>query len=194
MEFDDWLAMQDKHATPHMTLGFTFYFKSETMHVWPGRYSLDAGSRVFLGANATGAIGSISNLEFGYGRPKETTTLVMSGLDQRYFALAENQDSEVRGRKAEIFILAFGTGVLGEEWKLAAVSLEATREMDKLSSSLNHDEGTSTITLTMQPLGSMRWRPAHGLITDEDQRARFPGDRGLERVGLVQYSRPLDFS
>ncbi|WP_018266529.1 hypothetical protein [Methylosinus sp. LW4] len=191
MDLDDWLAMHDKHATPHMTLGFTFYFKSQTMHVWPGRYSLDVGDRIFLGANG---VGTISNLEFGYGRPKETTTIVLSGLDARYFALAESQDDEVRGRKAEIFILAFGTGVAGEEWKLAAVSLEATREMDKLTSSLNHDDGTSTITLTMQPLGSMRWRPVHGLITDIDQRARHAGDRGLERVGLVQYSRPLDFS
>lgn len=186
IDFDAWLARHTIHDTPHMALGLTLHFKSETMHVWTGVGPVQASDRRFEGV---GNVGSISGLEIGYGRPTSTTTIELSGLDARYFALAADQAAEVRGRKAEIWLLGFGTGVMGEEWVLAAASREGTRQMDQLTRSIDHGTQKSTITLTLQPLEVMRWRSPSGLLTHDDQQRRHPGDRALERAGLVQLAR-----
>lgn len=190
LDLDTWLAAQDRYATPHQTLAFSFHFLSQTMHVWPGMGSIVTDDRTFLGV---GAVGSISGLELGYGRPTKTTTITLSGLDTTYFGLAADQADEVHGRRAEIFIVGLGTGVKGEEWAPAAIGLEATREMDKMTRAIDHEAKASVITLTMEPIGAIRWRAAHGFLNDDDQRARYAGDLALERVGLVQWARPMKF-
>jgi len=188
LSFDSWLAGYTRGAVPHMAIGLTLHFASQTMHVWPGVGPVVADDRIFQGV---GAVGEISGLEIGLGRPTETTSVVLSGLDGDFFALAADQESEARGRRAEIWFLGFGTGVPGEEWALAAASLEATREMDRMTRSIDYETMTSTITLTMEPIGAMRWKSPAGYLTDDDQRARYPTDRGLERVPLTTFSRPM---
>jgi hypothetical protein len=191
IDFDEWLSRHPKDATPKMALAATMHFKSRTMHVWLGRGPVVAPGRTFEGI---GTVASVTGLELGYGRPTAPLTITISGLDQTFFGLAADQESEVRGRRMEIFLLGFGgTGVAGEEWTLAAMSQEGVREMDQMTRKIDYDSGTSVITLTAQPISAMRWRMAAGLLTHEDQQALYPSDRGLERVPLTQYSRPLKF-
>lgn len=185
---DAWLAAYPRSATPKLALCLTLHFTSETMHVWSGVGPVAIDDRTFQGVNA---IGEISGLQIGQGRPSETTTIRLSGLDPQYFALAEDQETEVRGRRAELWLIGFGTGNAGEEWLPAAASLEATREMDRMTRQIDFEAMTSTITLSMEPVGALRWKSPAGYLTDDDQRARYPTDKALERVGLATFSRPL---
>lgn len=190
IDFDTWLAGHAKSDIPHLALAATFHFASQTMHVWTGVGPVVAPDRTFQGV---GNVGSIKGLELGYGRPTDSLQIELSGLDSTFFALAAGQETEVRGQRMEIWLLGFGTGNAGEEWVLAAASQEGIREMEKMTRSIDYEAGVSKIVLAAEPVAAMRWRAPFGLLTHEDQIARHSGDRGLERVSLVQYSRPLNF-
>ena len=66
---------------------------------------------------------------------------------------------------------------LGLPWKL--------RDGIMRGASLTVDTNAQNLIIKCDTLSSRRSRPAYGMLTDRDQKARHPGDRGLEFVHTI---------
>lgn len=181
------LLVQDQSI--QAALGVRFDFGSGVRRVWRGDGPIVDG----LGNTweAIGNIGQVSGLSLGVGDVSEPLTFELSGLDQSFMTIAVNQDAELRGRDCAVYLLAFKS-----DWSLAAdpVSLR-TAVMDRMVRKYDSQNRLVSITLTAESFMVTRFRAPNGYLTHGDQIARYPGDRGLERIsGYTGPARVLYWS
>lgn len=163
--------------TVRVALGVAFAFASGTMRVWRGFGVVDHGGFAWSGL---GELGSIGDFEMGPGLPTQPVEMVLSGVDAALLAILPEQEAEVRGRAARVHLLIFD-----DDWRpLNEPYVLRTLIMDRMSWELDMENATAIITLTGEPLLATKHLAPHGNLTDHDQTARAPGDRGLERAGL----------
>ncbi len=169
------LLMQAQHV--QATLGVRFDFASGTRRVYRGALGpiTDALGHTW---EAIGNIGEITGLSLGMGDVSEPLTFELSGLDQSFMATAVDQKTELKGRDCAVYLLMFET-----DWSLAGnpVSLR-TAVMDRMVRKFDAGNRLVSITLTAESFLVTRFRAPHAFLTHADQDARYPGDRGLERI------------
>ncbi len=168
------LMVRGQHV--QATLGARFDFGSGVRRVWQGNGPLVDG----LGNtwDAVGNIGKITGLSLGYGDVSEPLTFEISGLDASFMTIAVNQRTELKGRDCCVYLFVFN-----KDWSLAAnpISLR-TAVMDHMIRRFDSQNRLATITLTAESFMVTRFRAPNAYLTHADQIARYPGDRGLERI------------
>ncbi|HEV2557966.1 MAG TPA: hypothetical protein VGU45_05010 [Microvirga sp.] len=160
-------------------------FREQPRRWWTGFGTLVTGGHEWLG---TGEVVSIDGLEQPIGTAAPKTTFTLSGVDPDLVRMARLASNRVKDRRVTVYLQFFDVvpddaGVqpwtpLDEPYAVWAGI------MDQLT--YNADGPSSrSITLTAESLWVNRRRPPFGLYTDSDQKARFPGDRGLEQVAAL---------
>lgn len=107
----------------------------------------------------------------------------ISGVSGDVLGIASGGDAEqVKGKP-----VAVGFAVMGEDWGLLGdLHWCAALTADRLSISQNADDAwgdvTRSVTLSCGTLMTSRRRPSLSYLTNQDQTARFTGDRFCERT------------
>lgn len=153
-------------------------FTSQTMRIWTGFGPLAAGGYTWSGV---GEFGTISGLEIPTGSTAPVTTLGLSGIEPDLVSKALSASDEVKGRPAAILIQFFD-----EQWRtLDNPYAVMSGVMDVMTISAPTPESRS-IEVSVEWLLTRRVIPPFGMLSDRDQKNRFPGDRGLEQIAAMQ--------
>lgn len=151
---------------------FELEFLTATHRYWDGvRYLTTLDDRVWLGA---GQLISASGLEHSRGLSAPQATFSLSGVDDFLIQYASGSAQEVTGRPIRVY-LQFLTDSF--ETLDNPVAIWAGR-MDVMSFQAGGDE--QSITLTAETLFVNRIRAPYAYMTSADQRARWPGDTGMD--------------
>lgn len=153
-------------------------FASETMRLWAGFGQLAAGGFTWSGL---GELGTISGLEIPLGSTAPVTTLGLSGVEPALVAKALAASDEVKGRPAVISLQFFD-----EAWQVLDQPYAIMSGVMDVMSIAAPDPETRTIEVTVEWLLARRVVPPFGMLSDRDQKSRFPGDRGLEQMPAMQ--------
>lgn len=150
---------------------FRFEFASSTQRFWDGLNYLTAGEQRWQGA---GKLISVSGLEWAEGLAASQASFSLSGTTPELVAAAISSDTEVKGRPCAVFLQFLSDRYVALD---DPVGVWAGR-MDQIifKGNLRKQE----LSLTAETLFVDRVRSPNGLLTDTDQQARWPGDRGLE--------------
>lgn len=136
---------------------------------------------------ATGDLATVGDIKESQETDSQTLVLGLSIANQALLAAALGNVEGYRGRQARIYLQ-----LLDAQYRpVGSPKLRFAGEMEpvKVSRESQPEEGGPVggrIELPISRSGMSRARNAEGLrLTDEQQKAEFPGDRGLE------YVRPL---
>lgn len=151
---------------------------SAPVRLWDG-----VGTLATLDAKTWSGMGELldlGNLPAPLGLSAERVQMKLSGVPAELRALAAASDSEIQGRDVTVYVQFLDEAATPLDPPVVLVSYV----MERLRTSADA-AGNRTITLEAEGLFARRRRAPNGTLTDRDQQARFPGDRGLERVPLV---------
>ena len=151
-------------------------FASQTMRVWTGFGALSAG-----GHDWSGEFGTISGIEVPHGSSAPVTTLGLSGVDPDLVAKALDASAEVKGRPATILLQFFD-----EAWQVLDAPYAVMSGVMDVMGIDRPDAQNCTISVKVERLLTRRVVPPFGMLSDRDQKSRFPGDRGLEQMIAMQ--------
>lgn len=128
---------------------------------------------------AIGNLGQISGLTFGMGRRTEQANIIVSGLDATFAGKASGQKAELQGRTAE-----FSLHIFTNDWSyLERPTSLGIYWMDRMTVTYDAEQELSSISLTLMPLTTTRYRAPSSYLDDRDQKIRYPGDTGLAFIG-----------
>lgn len=133
----------------------------------------------------TGDVIQISDLTTSYQMSADPVTITMAATAEM-LALVRTQAANVRGRTVVIYSQLFSTvqsGLVGPWQPLGQPMALFSGSMGRIITRKS-GAGMRQISLQCEGLWTRRNAPPRGLLTDRDQQARHPGDRGLDRVGL----------
>lgn len=155
-----------------------FQFQSVTKRFWDGHGYLPAGGHEWLGF---GQMGSVAGLEQSRGMGAPQATFMLSGVDDFLISVAVNGAAEATGRPCAVYLQFLTAAYKPLDTPIAIW----TGNMD----TVGFKAGTKQqrITLTAETLFIDRIRAPWGFMTDSDQRARWPGDRGFEFVASLVF-------
>jgi hypothetical protein len=150
-------------------------FRENERRWWSGNGDVTLGGHDWQG---TGTLIQIEGLEQPIGTAAPKTSFSVSGVDAAMVQMARQASNRVKGRRIRVFIQFWDE----TDWMPldAPYALYAGR-MDQMSYAADGPQ-QRTIRLSAETLWTNRRIPPYGLLTDRDQNARFPGDRGLEQV------------
>ncbi len=181
MDFSDAVKAQLAGRTVRVSPLLRFDFASGTQRYWLGFGPLVAGGYSWVGTQNMASIGEIAG-SFNGSAPEQTFTL--SGVDANFVAEAQAAKAEYYGRLCFVYFQFFD-----ETWQPldAPVPFWWGRMYSLLAAQSSEEDGfTRTISLSAETLFASRRRPRNSYYTDRDQQARYPGDRGCERVTGIQ--------
>lgn len=171
-------------------------FSSGPLYVWSGYGELLIDGKLYLGA---GQLLNLSSIEETTEIEAKGATITMSGIPSTFLALALTEPYQ--GRECKIY---FGLSLTNrsittqDEFVVTTENLfefqteNGTRylseifsgELDQMNISENAE--TATIAITVENVLIKLERPVVRRFTNEDQKSRFPTDRGLEYVASLQ--------
>ncbi|MBM3552509.1 MAG: hypothetical protein FJX45_12260 [Alphaproteobacteria bacterium] len=123
-----------------------------------------------------GDLGAIDGLDFGPRAASETITMTLSGLNADLARLAREDSREIRGSRVSVYALLFDA-------KGQPVDLPYLCQMAIIDrASLKRSGATYVMEVTAEPLFASKHIPPLNLVTDADQRAKWPGDRIFDRA------------
>lgn len=162
-------------------------FRDTPRRWWMGFGDLLAGGQTWQG---TGEMIQIDGLEQPIGTTAPRTTFTLSGVDATIVNLARNASDRVKDRPCTVYLQFFevapNNGAVQPWAPLDQPYVISSLTMDQLSYGAQGPSKRS-VNLTAESIWTSRRKPAFGRLTDRDQQARFPGDRGLEQLpDLVQ--------
>lgn len=144
-------------------------------HTWTG--VTDPIGRQLVGIDA------VEEPRFGQA---VAVNIVMSGVNREFFREVHRLAREMEGRKANIYFAVFDAET-ERPWEPGLIRMFPGR----ISSPALRWEGIGvrTIAVTIESLWSSQNYQFGGKWTDGDQRRRYPGDKGLQYVGVKVYER-----
>jgi len=171
-------------------------FASGPLYVWTGYGDLIANDNTYLGA---GQLVNISSVEETTEIEAKGATITMSGIPSSFLSLALTEPYQ--GRPCRIY---FGLWLSNKEISTEANQIITTEnlfnfevegesnffaeifsgELDQMN--ISEEGSTSTISVTAENVLIKLERPVVRRLTNEDQKSRFPNDRGLEYVASLQ--------
>lgn len=176
-DFEPVIEAQLMGATVVMAVLIEADFASGKHRLWTGIGTRSFGGHDWQGVGNIIEISEITRLQNGQADPFEVS--VVAAEDLLRLGLIEFAE-EAMDRELSVYLqfLNFDADApLGEPWKI--------RDGIMRGASLTVDAEAQTLTIKCDTLASRRNRPAYGMLTDRDQKARYPGDRGLEFVHTI---------
>lgn len=146
-------------------------FSSEPLYIWSGYGDLTIGSKTYLGA---GQLLNVSSVEETTEIEAKGATLTLSGIPSSFLSLALAEPYQ--GRECRIY---FGMTDNPSDY----IEIFAG-ELDQMN--ISEEASTSTIAVTAENVLIKLERPVVRRFTNEDQKSRFPLDKGLEFVASLQ--------
>lgn len=149
-------------------------FATNPKNWWLGYGELTAGGVSYEG---TGDAIKISRLQQSYGMSTGMARFTVPNASPEMIALCDDQESEVAYRRCQVFGQLFGESessftLVGEPFSIFVGRMS---DMSTMSSA-----GERVIELEAYGILSKQGKPAYGRWTPADQRARYPGDKGLD--------------
>lgn len=173
------------HGTFGAALLVHMDFKVDPRRWWNGEGRLKAGGESWQGVGNGIEISGLGALS---GTAAAQISFRFLGLDAGLMQTVRHGSEYIKGRRVTVFMQFFNIDPEGDEqaWSLKGdpVPLHFAEMNDIEYSGAGPDE--REVTISTRSVWEGRNSPAHGFLTDMDQKARFPDDRGLEGVaGLV---------
>jgi len=162
-------ALDDEVVNPFFAI--ELYLTSETIYLWTGYGELVIGAKTYLGA---GSLLNISSVEETTEIEAKGATLTLSGISSSILSLAI--DEPYQGRVCKIY---FGVTTSPSDY----VEI-FSGELDQMN--IVEEATTCTISVTAENVLIKLERPTVRRFTDQDQKSRYPGDRGLEYIASLQ--------
>jgi len=162
-------ALDDAVIEPFFAVDLNF--SSSPLYVWSGYGDLVIGSKTYLGA---GQLLNISSVSETTEMEAKGATITMSGIPSSFLSLALQEPYQ--GRGCSIYF-----GVTSNPSDYVEVF---AGELDQMN--VEEASETCTISVTAENVLIKLERPVVRRFTDEDQRSRFPDDKGLAYVASLQ--------
>ena len=162
-------ALDDAVISPFFAVDIDF--DSSPLYVWNGYGDLTIGAKTYLGA---GQLLNISSVSETTEMDAKGATLTMSGIPSSFLSLALQEPYQ--GRECRIYF-----GVTNSPSNYVEVF---SGELDQMN--IEEQADSATISVTAENVLIKLERPVIRRLTNEDQKSRFPSDRGLEYVASLQ--------
>jgi hypothetical protein len=162
-------ALDDDVISPFFAVDLDF--DSAPLYVWSGYGDLTIGSKTYLGA---GQLLNISSVSETTEMEAKGATLTMSGIPSSFLSLALQEPYQ--GRECRIYF-----GVTSSPSDYVEVF---AGELDQMN--IEEQAESATISVTAENVLVKLERPVVRRFTNEDQKSRFPDDKGLEYVASLQ--------
>jgi hypothetical protein len=146
-------------------------FDSDSLYLWSGYGNLVIGSKTYLGA---GQLLNISSISETTEMEAKGATISVSGIPSAFLSLALNEPYQ--GRECRIYF-----GVTSSPSNYVEVF---SGELDQMN--IEEQVETANISVVAENVLVKLERPVVRRFTNEDQKSRFPNDRGLEFVASLQ--------
>lgn len=147
-------------------------------YFWTGFGQLAYDGRAWLGG---GQLVEIGDIPYGEDDTAGSGSVTLSGVDDDIVAAVVAEASLVRGRPIKIYGLFFGENLQPSDSKF--LLLDGLMDLVRVRGS---GLGLWQIELLYESVWTARNNGEHVAFSDSDQQARFPGDKGLERVVLYK--------
>lgn len=149
---------------------------------WAGFGPLQHAGHIWDG---TGDLISISDLTTDYQMSADPVTLSLAATPEMVAAAIASKTA-VRGRQIVIYSQLFATVQVGDTgpWQPLGQPMAMFSGTMGPMRRAKRGPGDRQLSLQCEGLWARRNAPPRGLLTDRDQQARAPGDKGLERVGI----------
>lgn len=173
-DFEPAIEAQLMGAVVVMPLLIEVEFASGVQRFWTGTGTRNFGGHDWQGIGNIVEISEISRLQNGQADPFQVSFVASDDVIR--LALIEFA-AEALDRPLTLFLqfLNFeADSPLGSPWQI--------RDGVMRGASLTVDPQSQTLVIKCDTLSSRRNRPSFGMLTDRDQKARFPEDRGLEFI------------
>jgi len=144
---------------------------SGSLYLWSGYGDLVIGSKTYLGA---GQLLNISSIAETTEMEAKGATISMSGIPASFLSLA--LDEPYQGRECRIYF-----GITSDPSAYVEVF---SGELDQMN--IEEQAEAASISVTAENVLVKLERPVVRRFTNEDQKSRFPNDRGLEFVASLQ--------
>lgn len=144
---------------------------SGPVYMWTGYGNLVIGSKTYLGA---GSILNISSISETTEMDAKGATISLSGIPSSFLSLALQEPYQ--GRECIIYF-----GVTSNPSAYVEVF---SGELDQMN--IDEAADTATISVTAENVLIRLERPTIRRFSDEDQKSRFPNDKGLDFVASLQ--------
>ncbi|GEP12252.1 hypothetical protein [Methylobacterium gnaphalii] len=166
-------------ATVIAALLVSFDFTDAPAFYWTGDGPLKtADGQIWDG---TSGLGQVDGLSAPVGTSAPQATFTLSGVSARVAALARQQSALVKGREVRVSVQ-----FCAEDLALLDAPVEVYSGSLDVMTYQALGSGIFSVQTTAESPWTGRNKPPFGFLTDADQQARYPGDRGLELVaGLV---------
>jgi len=167
----------------------------EPLYMWTGYGSLTIGDKTYLGV---GGLLNISSVTETTEMDAKGATLSLTGIPSSFLSLALQEPYQ--GRECRIFfaiainqrLLQEGGGLIFTEsgdtviTEVSGIQLTEvfSGELDQMN--IQEDVESAVISVTAENVLIRLERPVVRRFTNEDQKSRFPNDRGLEFVAGLQ--------
>ena len=162
-------ALDDEVVYPFFAIDL--YFQSETVYLWTGYGELVVGAKTYLGA---GTLLNISSVEETTEIEAKGATITLSGIPSTILSLA--LDEPYQGRECRIYF-----GVTSSPSDYVEIF---SGELDQMN--IVEEAESCTISVTAENVLIKLERPVVRRFTDQDQKSRYPSDRGLEYIASLQ--------
>jgi hypothetical protein len=162
-------ALDDEVVYPFFAVDIDF--SSGPLYVWSGYGDLTIGSKTYIGV---GTLMNVSSVEETTEIEAKGASITMSGIPSSFLSLALQEPYQ--GRECRIYFgMTSGPSDYVEIF---------SGELDQMNISENAD--TCTISVTAENILIKLERPVVRRFTNEDQKSRFPEDKGLEYIAGLQ--------
>lgn len=162
-------ALDDDVVYPFLAIDIDF--DTGPLYVWSGIGDITINSKTYLGA---GQLLNVSSVEETTEIEAKGATITMSGIPSSFLSLALTEPYQ--GRECRIY---FGMTSAPSDYVEVF-----SGELDQMN--ISEEANTATIAVTVENVLIKLERPVVRRFTNEDQKSRFPNDKGLEFVASLQ--------
>lgn len=162
-------SLDDKIVYPFFAVDIDF--SSGPLYVWSGYGDLEIGSKTYLGA---GQLLNISSVQETTEMEAKGATITMSGIPSIFLSLALSEPYQ--GRECRIYF-----GMTDNPSDYIEVF---SGELDQMN--VSEDANASVISVTAENILIKLERPVVRRFTNQDQKSRYPNDKGLSFVASLQ--------
>ncbi len=170
------VAAKAGHSRVEVATLYEFEFASKTVRFWSGYGKITAGGHEWIGS---GKLISATGMAQPAGLTAPAANFTLSGASPELVAFAAQAEAEVTGRRCAVYIQFLSRAYTPLD---SPIPIWVGR-MDTLSFRAGGKQ--RVISMSAETLFVDRTRAPHGFMTDADQKARWPGDRGMEFMALL---------
>jgi hypothetical protein len=152
------------------------------LHSGVGRVTIDGQEWLGVSDPLSGRLVSLTQVEEPQFGAAAAVTIVLSGASRDFIASVHATARQIEGRSADLYWAAFD-GETQTIWSAGLKKLFARGRMTSPSIQWQ-GIGVRTVSLTIENIFQAQNFAPGGRWTDADQKRRWPGDEGLEYIGV----------